>query len=257
MSASAPASAPASFSTSFLANARPDKWWVEPALIALGLTLFGAYSTWAAAQGTHYEFGSYLSPFYSPLLDYEWWPFSPAFLILWVPLGFRGTCYYYRKAYYRSMFMQPPACAVSGVPHRYSGERRLLLFQNLHRYFLYLSLVFIVILSYDAVIAFGFADGQGGWKFGIGIGSLILTLNAIFLAGFTFGCNSLRHLVGGNVDCYSCTRFGKQRHQAWRGVTFFNRHHMRWAWISLFWVGFTDLYIRLCALGWIHDLRIL
>jgi len=32
-------------------------------------------------------------------------------------------------------------------------------------------------------------------------------------------------------------------------VTCLNKKHMLWAWMSLFWVGFTDLYIRLCSLG--------
>ena len=29
---------------------------------------FVVYATWAAFQGNHYEYGPYLSPFYSPLL---------------------------------------------------------------------------------------------------------------------------------------------------------------------------------------------
>ena len=231
---------------------RQDTWWVGPLLTALGLGAFGIYSVWAALQGAHFEWGPYLSPFYSPLILTDWFPFSPAFLILWAPLGFRGTCYYYRKAYYRSFFMMPPACAVGGVSHNYRGERALFLFQNLHRFFLYLALVLVVILSWDAIVAFRFADG-----FGIGVGTIVLVLNAIFIAVFTFGCNSLRHLVGGNVDCYSCVAFGKQRHALWRLVTRFNEHHMAWAWISLFWVGFTDLYIRLVSMGIITDMRIL
>jgi hypothetical protein len=32
---------------------------------------------------------------------------------------------------------------------------------------------------------------------------------------------------------------------------------MKWAWISLFWVGFTDLYVRMCAMGIWTDFRIL
>ena len=83
-----------------------------------------------------------------------------------------------------------------------------------------------------------------------------MTLNVVFLTGFTLGCNSLRHLVGGNVNCYSCTSFGKERHKAWKFVSFLNLHHMQWAWISLFWVGFTDVYVRLVSLGVINDLRI-
>jgi hypothetical protein len=32
---------------------------------------------------------------------------------------------------------------------------------------------------------------------------------------------------------------------------------MEWAWLSLFTVGFTDVYIRLCSMGIISDLRII
>ena len=97
----------------FGATERKDGWWIAPVAIFLGLSAFGFYSTWAAFQGNHYAFGPYLSPFYSPLIIVDWWRFSPAFLILWAPLGFRATCYYYRKAYYRAFFANPPACAAS------------------------------------------------------------------------------------------------------------------------------------------------
>lgn len=238
--------------TAFLATGRQDNWWLAPLVTAVGLLAFGAYSTWAAFQGEYYEYGPYLSPLYSPLILLDWWPVSPAFLILWAPLGFRSTCYYYRKAYYRSLFMTPTACSVRARPQHYRGEQMLFLFQNLHRYFLYPALLLIVILTYDAIKAFFFADG-----FGIGIGSLVLTLNAILLAGFTFGCNSLRHVVGGNCNSFSCVPLGPQRYKAWTFVTFFNAHHMEWAWASLLWVGFTDLYVRLAAMGVITDVRLI
>ena len=247
-------------------TSRRDAWWATPLAVFLLLGAFVVYSTWAALQGEHYWWGPYLSPFYSPELfgaSYHawlgprpaWWPegllFSPAILILWAPGGFRLTCYYYRKAYYRSLFWTPPACAVGGRPQKYRGERAILIFQNLHRFFLYPSLALVVILSFDAILAYDF-DG----RFGIGAGSLVLTLNAFFLMGFTLGCNSFRHLVGGNVDCYSCVTFGQQRYQAWRLSTWLNKNHMAWAWISLFWVGFTDLYVRLVSMGVITDLRL-
>lgn len=237
---------------SYFGTWRQDTWWWGPILTGLGLLLFVAYSTWAALQGEHYHWGPYLSPFYSPLIEPSWWPFSPAFLILWAPAGFRFTCYYYRKAYYRAFFHAPPACAVAGRPQNYLGERAFFLFQNLHRYFLYLALLFVFILAWDAIAAYRFANG-----FGVGVGSLVLTMNVLFLGGFTFGCNSLRHLVGGNVDCFSCVRFGGTRYRLWRGISFFNRSHMEWAWLSLFWVGFADLYVRLVSMGVITDLRLI
>ena len=236
----------------FLETTRIDNWWVGPFLTSIGLLAFILYSTWAAFQNEHYQWGPYLSPFYAPLLEFEWWPFSPAFLILWAPAGFRFTCYYYRKAYYRSLFLTPSACAVRARPQKYRGERVLFIFQNLHRYFLYIALIFCVILSYDAIVSFSFENGLG-----VGVGSIIMTLNAVFLTAFTLGCNSLRHLVGGNVNCYSCASFGNQRYQTWKFVSLFNVHHNLWAWISLFWVGFTDLYVRLVSMSIITDYRIL
>ena len=115
---------------SFLETSRRDSWWIEPFFTAIGLLAFVVYSTWAAFQNEHYQWEAYLSPFYAPLLEYDWWPLSPAFLILWAPAGFRLTCYYYRKAYYRSLFLTPSACAVGGRPQNYRGERFLLLFQS-------------------------------------------------------------------------------------------------------------------------------
>ncbi len=107
------------------ATMRRDAWWLEllPVIILLGA--FGAYATLRAFEGRFYEWGPYLSPFYSPLIDahHRWWPWSPALLILAFPLGFRVTCYYYRKAYYRAFFLDPPACAVAEPgKRRYRGR---------------------------------------------------------------------------------------------------------------------------------------
>ncbi len=238
----------------FGASMRRDAWWVElvPVIVVLGG--FGIYATWRAFENNFYEWGPYLSPFYSPLIKPRWWPLSPALLNLGGPLGFRATCYYYRKAYYRAFFLDPPACAVGeGRSHRYRGETAFpLILQNLHRYFLYIALIFLIILWYDAIRAFWFDGGLG-----IGIGSLVLLANIILLSLYTFSCHSLRHIVGGKVDCFSCVALGGPRHSAWKGLSFLNEHHMLFAWLSLFSVGLADLYVRLVASGTIHDFRLL
>lgn len=233
---------------------RRDAWWLEILPVVIVLGSFGVYATWRAFENNFYEWGPYLSPFYSPLIKTSWWPLSPAVLILWGPLGFRATCYYYRKAYYRAFFLDPPACSVGEPrPHKYRGETAFpLILQNLHRYFLYVALIFLVILWYDAIHAFWFEG-----SFGIGVGSLVLLANIILLSFYTFSCHSLRHIVGGNVDCFSCVVAGGPRHAAWRGASFLNEHHMLFAWLSLFSVGLADLYIRLVASGSISDLRLL
>jgi hypothetical protein len=264
-------------------TARTDAWWMQPLAVFIGFSAFIVYSTWAALQGTdsahcYYWFGgepgdtyspNYLSPFYSPALfgsaphpgifgvTPSWWPafapFSPAFSIMWIPAGFRFTCYYYRGAYYKAFWLDPVNCAVGEPRSSYLGERYLpLILQNVHRYFMYLALVFILILGRDAWDSLWFTDSTGAKHFGVAVGSLVLIVNVILLAGYTLGCHSLRHLVGGFLDSISKSSACSNCYNA---VSCLNRRHMLWAWLSLFWVGFTDVYIRLCAMGVWHDFR--
>ncbi|MEA2696957.1 MAG: hypothetical protein QOI66_1228, partial [Myxococcales bacterium] len=140
--------------------------------------------------------------------------------------------------------------------HEYRGEAKWpLLIQNLHRYALYFALAFIVLLTLDAWHAMWFNDpATGHAKFGIGVGTLVLTLNAVLLSGYTLGCHSLRHLVGGVMDRFSGRPLRKRAYDC---VSCLNRHHPKWAWFSLFGVGLSDVYVRLCSMGVIHDWRIL
>ena len=246
-------------------TSRRDFWWTQPLAVFLGLSFFMGYLTWGAFQGDHYEFGNYLSPLYSPLIFGDgphawfgpkpgWWPaaipFSAAFFILWAPGGFRFTCYYYRGAYYKAFWQDPSNCAVGEPRKSYWGERSFpLIMQNIHRYFLYLALVFNVILTYDAILSYRFADG-----FGIGVGSLVITLNAILLGSYSLSCHSLRHIIGGRKD--EVSKNGLQL-ACYTGCSAMNRKHQLFAWLSLFWVAFTDFYVRLCSLGIWTDFRIL
>jgi hypothetical protein len=241
------------------ATHRRDLWWLEPLAVFLGLSLFIIYATFRVFYNAHYVIDTassayLLSPFYSPLLIWDDMPswLSPAILILWAPGGFRLTCYYYRKAYYRAFFLDPPACSVSERPNKnYKGERGLLIFQNIHRYFMYLSLVFLVVLFLDFVHACIWPNG-----FGLSVGTLVLLSNVTLLGLYTFSCHSLRHLIGGKIDCYSCVAFGHSRHKLWKGVSTLNRKHMVFAWTSLFMVAFADFYIWMVSLGVFTDLRI-
>ncbi len=249
---------------------RKDRWWLQPLAVAAGLSAFIIYATWAAFQGEHYTHKGYLSPFYSPEIfgDSEhawfggrpgWWPgwlpYSPAFLILWAPGGFRVTCYYYRGAYYKAFWAAPLNCTV-GKPHRgYTGERSFpLILQNIHRYFLYLSFPFLIFLSTDVYHALWFPTEDGGQEFGIGVGTLVLLINVILLASYTLSCHSFRHLIGGRRDCPSESVGGGAGYNC---VSCLNRRHMLFAWMSLFWVGFSDLYVRLCSMGHFTDWRLI
>lgn len=243
---------------------RQDTWWTEPLIAFIVFTSFIVYATYRAFSGGHYYVGNYLSPFFSPEIWGPsphaffgnvpswlpaWLPYTPALLILPFPGGFRLTCYYYRGAYYKSHWADPPSCAVGEPRHDYRGENSLpLIIMNIHRYFLYAALVFLIFLSHDAYKAFFFADG-----FHVNVGSLVLTLNVVLLAGYTFGCHSLRHLVGGLHDIFSSR---PARKKAYECVSWCNKHHMRWAWFSLFGVALSDVYVNLLSRGIISDLRI-
>lgn len=246
---------------------RTDNWWVGPAATFAGLSAWLLYYFWAAWSDANYAAGPYMSPFY-PFYQHHpapgahpgffgmvpgWWPtwiISPALIAGFAPGAFRITCYYYRKAYYRAFFGTPPGCAVGARPQDYRGETALLVFQNLHRYALYGALLLLPYLYYEAAMGFWY-DGS----FGIGVGTIIMVMNCVFLTFYTLGCHAWRHLVGGQLNCFSCGAVPRLRYGAWQGVTRLNENHMRWAWTSLIWIAFTDLYIRLVALGVITDLN--
>ncbi len=241
------------------ATKRRDRWWVTPTVQG---TLFTVCATYLFISGilltplfgTPYLTESgLLSPLFSPLIAPDWLPtwISPGLFILWVPLGFRATCYYYRKAYYRFYFADPPGCAVGEprVHDRYSMETAFpFILQNLHRYFLYLAFIPLFFLWLDA----GLAVVHGG-GITIGLGIAILFVNAALLTGYSLSCHSLRHLVGGRMDCFSCSRRAKVRYSLWKRLTSLNLRHMEWAWASLISVTLADVYVRLAATGAIVD----
>ncbi len=240
---------------------RTDRWWLAPAMTFAGLMAFIVYGGWAAFDPSYYS-APYLAPFSAPCLAEscpegarlfgwapfgEWYTLPPAFLILAFPAGFRVTCYYYRKAYYRSFWLSPPACAVNEPHKSYSGERRFpLIIQNIHRYFFYFAVLIAAILSYEAVMSFRDADGNWGH---VGLGSLILVVNAALIVLYTVSCHSCRHITAGRL-----THFSKHplRYKAWTWISKLNAKHQELAWASLFSVMIADLYVRLVAKGIIN-----
>jgi len=257
----------------FLKTSRRDAWWVQPIVVFAVLSAFVVYATWAALQNAHYNYGPYLSPLYSPELfgvsphalfgpPPSWWPgwlpFSPALLILWAPGGFRFTCYYYRGAYYKAFWADPPACTVGEPRTDYRGEQSFpLILQNIHRYFLLLAVIVLGFLAADVYKALWWINQQtGAVEFGVGVGTLVLLVNLVMLSGYTFGCHSMRHVVGGMMDRLSTSRIRSLRKTAYDCSSCLNRSHGLWAWCSLITVAFSDIYIRLCSMGIWTDWRL-
>jgi hypothetical protein len=245
---------------------RTDRWWQAP------LTTFVLLSAWVvyamlrtASQRAYYVSAyHYLSPFTSPCVtascpsqarDFGTWfghfpPFIPlAIIVLPFLLGFRLTCYYYRRAYYRAFWQSPPACAVAEPHGGYTGETRFpLIMQNLHRYFFYFALLISVINSWDLIRAF---HSPGG--FGLGLGTIIMGINVTLLWAYTLSCHSCRHITGGRLRHFSRHPL---RYRAWTFVSKLNTRHMQLAWTTLATLMITDAYVALVASGTFSDPRI-
>ncbi|MDP3891766.1 hypothetical protein [Nocardioides sp.] len=243
---------------------RADRWWLYPLTTFVVFTAFIVYATWRAFEGANYYTTPYLSPFYAPCLATscpesasdlgqplgDWWRLSPALAILVFPLGFRMTCYYYRKAYYRAFWLSPPACGVAEPHGAYSGETRFpLILQNVHRWFWYVAMVFGVLLSIDTIRTFRNDEGEWGH---MGLGSLLFIANVVLIWLYTLSCHSCRHTVGGRLRHFSKHPV---RYKLWTWVSRLNTKHGVYAWLSLFSIALVDLYVYLLATDRITDLR--
>ena len=244
---------------------RTDRWWIAPLLTFLGLMAFVVYATVRTATQKYYwvDDYEYLSPFASPCLSTICEPGSSHFgtplgdfpklvplAIFTLPflLGFRLTCYYYRKAYYRAFWLSPPACAVPEPHGKYTGETRFpLLMQNAHRYFFYMAVLISRINTYDAIKAFHSPTG-----FGFGLGNIILVVNVMLIWAYTLGCHSCRHITAGRINHFSKHPV---RYWLYQRASLLNGRHMQMAWASLGMLVFTDAYIALVSAGTISDLR--
>jgi hypothetical protein len=247
---------------------RTDRWWRAPLVQATVLTVLLGYVVVRLFMRQWYwvDEYNYLTPLYSPCISESCTPGSAHFgtifgdLPVWIPLpivvfpillGFRGTCYYYRKAVYRSILQSPTACAVKEPARSYRGESRFpFIIMNSHRYFFYLAALLLLINTYDAVLSF-FPRDAG---FGFGLGSIILVVNVALLWGYTLSCHACRHIVGGKLKHFSRHPL---RYKMWNGVSRLNARHMQFAWASLVSVTLTDVYVMAVSAGWISDLRIL
>ena len=243
---------------------RQDRWWLYPAVTFAVFFSFVVYSTIRAFMDKDYFAEPYLSPFYSPCLGdcvsgssdfgqpFGWFPLSAALIVLIFPLGFRLTCYYYRKAYYRAFWLSPPACGVAEPHAAYTGETRFpLILQNVHRWFWYATFVVALILTWDVVLAFGPAPGESD-GIHMGLGTVLMLINVAFIWLYQLSCHSCRHIVGGRLRHFSKHPV---RYRLWTWVSKLNARHANYAWLSLFSVALVDLYIFLLAANVFDDPR--
>ncbi len=251
------------------ATLRKDRWRRAPIITFILLSAWVLYAllrtVWQAAY--YDDKAHYLSPFYSPCVtascnpgarDFGTWfghfpPIIP-FAIVTLPflLGFRLTCYYYRRSYYRAFWASPPGCGVAEPHASYSGETKFpLIVQNLHRYFWLAAGLISVINTWDVIQAFRPNDGH---SFGFGLGTIIMLANVVLLWAYTLSCHSCRHIVGGRLRNFSAHPL---RYKAWVYVSKLNAKHMQLAWTTLATLALTDGYIALVASGAFSDPRIL
>ncbi|HVX45715.1 MAG TPA: hypothetical protein VHC49_17625 [Mycobacteriales bacterium] len=242
---------------------RTDRWWLQPLATFAFLSAWVIYATVRVVVHNSYwvQKYHYLTPFYSPCISKSCAPDSalfgrplPEFPII-IPyaiitlvflLGFRMTCYYYRKAYYRSFWGSPPACAVAEPHQKYTGETRFpLLIQNSHRYFFYIAALIAAINTVDLIISF---------EHGLGLGNIIMTINVLGLWAYSASCHSCRSIIGGRLNHFSRHPF---RYWAWMQVTKLNGRHMELALGTLVTLAVTDGYIALLAAGAFGDPRII
>ena len=246
---------------------RKDPWWRAPAITATLLSIWVTYATVHVFIGNWYYVAKYhyLTPFYSPCISGEcvpgastlghWFPAVPPIIpyaVISLPfvLGFRLSCYYYRRAYYRAFWRSPAACAVREPHQKYTGETRFpLIMQNLHRYFFYMVILISILNTYDLTQAFRGPDGS----FALGLGTIIMAVNVVGLWAYTLSCHSCRHITGGRLKNFSKH---PARYWAWTQISKLNAKHMQLAWLTLGTLMLTDLYIWLVSAGVFSDPRI-
>jgi hypothetical protein len=253
---------------------RIDSWWSQPLAMGIALTAALLYTFWRLffydADISYALHGStVMSPIFSPnVLEWElfglknWaatdapeWV-NAAILVLWIPFGFRGTCYYMRRVYYRTFFASPTACWVDEPDINraigYKGEKRLFIFNNLHRYFLYAAMVILLIKWWDVTHTMHFeSNAYNGY--GVSIGTFVMAIEAFLLTMYVTSCHALRHLAGGMLDRWT-TGISRLRGKMFGKISVLNRSHGFWFWTSLAFVFLGDLWVLAVAEGRLNDM---
>ena len=245
---------------------RVDKWWNKPFWMGFGLSLALVYTALRVLVWNgeiHYDNHRVTSPIFSPdvihIFDLQtphW--MNSALLILWIPFGFRGTCYYMRKVSHRVFFQNPTACVVAKpkISYKidYKGEKGLFILNNIHRYMLYLAIIILSMKVYDVYHTMWFQGDNGVESFGISIGTLVLAIESILLFMYVASCHAFRHLFGGGMNQWRSGIsgiFGKLHIK----ISNLNIEHAFWFWTSLVMVFLGDLFVWAVAEGIINDIH--
>ena len=123
----------------------------------------------------------------------------------------------------------------------YTGETRFpFLLQNIHRYFFYLSLVILAFLWWDSTLAFRFPDGFGWASARSCCSSMPPCCRCLVFPATHAG------VCGGYLNSFHSA---PGKYKTWTFISKLNEKHMEFAWVSLIWVGLTDVYVRLLAMG--------
>ncbi len=211
--------------------------WSFVLLIALGILALFAFPM----KG----YDGYIDPFYSPTV-----------VILPLIGLFRLTCYAFRKYYHRHLFGHPPGCSVSErlneAKRAYSGETGFFRVENLHRYFMYFSAAILPFFFYDFYLSLF-------WQHSLALrfGSLFMLADTLAVTIWVFSCHSVRHIIGGRLDCFSCTFASRLGGSVFKFQSRLNARHEALAWASLALIIAADLYIRALAAGLPLDFTIL
>jgi hypothetical protein len=220
-----------------VSNLLPGEF-LEPNIRLYSFIALMAVATLALLMFPVKEFKGYVDPFYSPT-------------VIIIPLIglFRLTCYAFRRYYNRHLFKHPAACPVherSDADSRaYTGETSTLFkAENLHRYFMYASLAVLPFFYYDLYLSLTY-----GGVFILRLGSILMVADVAVLTLYVFSCHSVRSLIGGRNDCFSCMSMPKQSKMAYDVQSRLNMHHELFAWLSLITIVAVDLFIRAVSAG--------
>ena len=122
---------------------------------------------------------------------------------------------------------------------------------------MYVALIYMPILTWDFLLSINLDSEHSGLEIFnpeiVTVGSVVLLINVLMLSGYTFGCHAFRHVVGGGANKWTGRPMNRIKYIMWRVSTYLNENHKDWALYSLFWVMFTDFYIRACTdplFGW-------